>query len=40
MAVGWKFASIFGIGYVYREMFNWHNSHMYQPLIGAYLRKY
>ena len=40
MAIGWKFASIFGIDYVYRELFNWHNSCRYQPLIGAYLRKY
>ena len=40
MAVGWKFASIFGLGYVYSGLFNWHNSCRYQPLLGAYLRKY
>ena len=40
MAVGWKFVSWFGLGSVYCYAFNWRNSQQYQPLIGAYLRKY
>ena len=40
MAVGWKFVSWFGIGAFYCELFNWRNAQQYQPLLGAYLRKY
>ena len=40
MPVGWRFVSFLGLGLAYRGVFNYHNSYRYQPLLGAYLRKY
>ena len=40
MAMGWRIVSFFGLGAAYREVFNWHNAYQYNPLMGAYLRKY
>ena len=40
MAIGWRALSFMGIGFMYRGIFNFHSSYRYQPLLGAYLRKY
>lgn len=40
LAVGWRFASVFGMTVLWRGVFNWHNAYRYQPLLGAYMRKY
>ena len=40
MAIGWKALSVFGMTIGIRQFFNAWNSQTYQPLIGAYIRKY
>ena len=40
MALGWRFASLIGIGLSVREVLNWHHSMYHMPIMGAYLRKY
>ena len=40
MALGWKFTSVIGLGYLFKSCFMYLSAPMYEPLIGAYLRKY
>ena len=40
MAIGWRFCSFLGVQLAFRWAFNGYSSQTYQPLIGAYLRKY
>ena len=40
MAIGWRLTSMLGLTWGYRQIFNTYSSYKYQPLLGAYLRKY
>ena len=40
LAIGWKVVSLFGIAWSYKQVGNYYTSARYNPLIGAYLRKY
>jgi len=39
MAKGWKLCSIFGLAFLNKNLFNFMSAPMYQPAIGALLRK-
>jgi hypothetical protein len=40
MAVGWRFASVFLVGYAYKKAFNFYNSYTYGPTLSAFMKKY
>ena len=40
MAAGWKLLSLFGVGFVYNQVFQYFNGQTYGPLLSAYFRKY
>ena len=40
MAAGWKLLSLFGVGFVYNQVFQYINGQTYGPLLSAYFRKY
>jgi hypothetical protein len=40
MAVGWKLLSLLGVGFLYKNVFQYYNGLTYGPLLSAYFRKY
>merc|ERR1712195_384978 len=40
MAIGWRVCSFFAVAQVFKYAFNYNAAQSYNPLIGAYLRKY
>ena len=40
MALGWKFLSAIGIAYTYQSAMMAYSSQNYNPIVGAFLRKY
>ena len=40
MALGWRFLSCLGLGYAYKSAIMMYSSQHYNPVVGAFLRKY
>jgi hypothetical protein len=40
MAIGWRILSLYGVGTLYKQVFQAYNAYYYGPLVNAFFRKY